>query len=162
MYVKEVKVAGLLVCYNGKPFSAGFKINFPTNWLCMWICAAINTSAKTSHMPRMGTSTHLYTWFERGNSVLSILPKDTKGARPLVGFEPATLGLFVECSNTEPRHHICSSPGLVTYSPIYTQIWQNGNLIDSLTSSSPVTTNTTLSICALYFSMNRRTVPVGG
>ena len=40
---------------------------------------------------------------EWGNCVISILPKATlEGARPPVGFEPATLGLQVKCTTTEP------------------------------------------------------------
>ena len=53
----KVKLAGLLVCYNGKPLSANFTTNFPVQWLCMGIHTAINL-ALNSHMREMGT--HLY------------------------------------------------------------------------------------------------------
>ena len=69
------------------PFSADFTTNSPIRWLYMWIRAAINTLMLASHMPEMGT--HLYTWVDWGNCVLSILLKDTKvpdswwGSNPL-------------------------------------------------------------------------------
>ena len=62
---------------------------------------------KRWHMPEKGT--HLYTrvkWQVRQLHV-SILPKVTKVPDScLVEFEPATLGLRLMCSTTEPGHHI--------------------------------------------------------